>query len=160
MSAHRLRRFFLVLSILLSLLAASGCSFGGGQQAKPAPDEDEIKDMIKEEMDSPETKETIETAVRETAGTVRAEDLLTAPETQKLMQEQVAKLLATPEGQKALQEQLKKTMEGPEMQQSLQMQVKQALLSLLSGSGGGQSGGQSGGKSGGQSGSSSGGSDS
>lgn len=155
----KLRAIKLTASLLATLLVAAllfpGCALlgGGGAQRKPSPSDEDIKKMIREELKSPDMKAEIEDIVGETAMIVRAEEMIKAPETQKVMQEQLAKLLATPDTQKVLQEQMKKAMEGQEIQKTLENMVRSALMSILTGQGGqggsqkgsGQSGGGQGG---------------
>lgn len=149
------RKLLLAILIMVLLTPVAGCSILGGPKKKPEVTREDVKSMVKEEMSSPETKKTMEEAV---AGH-QLEDLLQAPEADKLIekkmmeniegpkmskaiQDQLKNALKSPDSQKVLQEHINKAMATPDVQASLKTMVQQTLTKMMQG---GQQGGAGGG---------------
>ncbi|GAB4262384.1 hypothetical protein [Thermincola ferriacetica] len=153
--------FFNLLLICYILFSVTGCSFSvGSPQRKPEISREDVKVMLREEVNSGQTKRLIENAVAKQ----QMEDLLKTPEAMKLLQQAVMEsfvvpkvgkelqknmsaTLQTPEIQKLFQEHIQKALTTPEVQKSLRNVVQQSIMQIVEGQGGG--GGGAGGGAGG-----------
>lgn len=118
MSVQHVRKTILICCVVTAGAAALLlCSCSRGQQ----PSQAEIRAIVKEELASAKEKQT--------ATTLR--EMLTTPDSQKYLQDEIKKLLQAPEIQKTLQDQLKKLLDAPEVKKTLQDAVREGLSKML-----------------------------
>ncbi|MGE5560045.1 MAG: hypothetical protein ACM3XN_03195 [Chloroflexota bacterium] len=140
----------LVAATLAVLLAfSSGCSLLGGQQKQPSPTKDDMREMVRSEIRSPEMKQTIQDSVATDQLQPMITKVLDGEEGKKAVQKAVAETITKPEMQAQLTAEIQKALQSPQGQQLLTGIIQNVITEIIrkgaAQSGGGQQGAQQGG---------------
>jgi len=140
------RVLFKVCVVCSVLLLVIGCS--QQPQQRPEVDRGEVRELIREELRSPEVRQELEVLVQEEVIAPLILDTLRTPAGQEALKKEVTTQVQSADMQKEFETIMLELVNTPDVKQRLQQAVTQILMQILQGSGG-QGGSQQGSQQGG-----------